>query len=62
MIDGGQLGLALGIGVEPDNHGFGRSRGGLTTKLHLDFEQGHKPVSIVITAGSGAILRSSSQP
>jgi hypothetical protein len=23
-----------GVGVEPDDHGLGRSRGGLTTKLH----------------------------
>ncbi|MFI6334183.1 transposase [Streptomyces sp. NPDC050535] len=40
-----------GIGVEPDDHGLGRSRGGLTTKLHLAVEQGQKPMSIVITAG-----------
>ncbi|WP_199818999.1 IS5 family transposase [Streptomyces sp. NRRL B-1347] len=40
-----------GIGVEPDDHGLGRSRGGLTTKLHLAVEQGQKPMSIVVTAG-----------
>ncbi|MFJ1547260.1 IS5 family transposase [Streptomyces sp. NPDC088246] len=34
----------------PD-HGLGRSRGGLTTKLHLAAEQGQRPMSIVITAG-----------
>ncbi|MFC4467491.1 IS5 family transposase [Streptomyces xiangluensis] len=33
------------------DHGLGRSRGGLTTKLHLAVEQGQKPMSIVITAG-----------
>nr|WP_237538210.1 IS5 family transposase [Streptomyces sp. SID4951] len=33
------------------NHGLGRSRGGLTTKIHLAVEQGQKPLSIVITAG-----------
>ncbi|MCQ8831675.1 IS5 family transposase [Streptomyces malaysiensis] len=33
------------------NHGLGRSRGGLTTKLHLAVEQRQKPMSIVITAG-----------
>ncbi|MGW1656569.1 IS5 family transposase [Streptomyces atratus] len=33
----------------PD-HGLGRSRGGLTTKIHLAVEQGQKPLSIVITA------------
>jgi transposase len=36
---------------EPDDHGLGRSRGGLTTKLHLAVEQGQKPLSLVITAG-----------
>lgn len=30
---------------------MGRSRGGLTTKLHLGCEQGQKPLSIVLTAG-----------
>ncbi|MFD1659177.1 hypothetical protein ACFSL4_13415 [Streptomyces caeni] len=29
-----------GVGVEPDDHGLGRSRGGLTTKLRLAVEQG----------------------
>ncbi|MEV7239374.1 IS5 family transposase [Streptomyces sp. NPDC051020] len=40
-----------GVATEPDDHGLGRSRGGLTTKLHLAVEQGQKPLSIVITAG-----------
>jgi transposase len=40
-----------GVSTEPDDHGIGRSRGGLTTKLHLAVEQGQKPMSIVITAG-----------
>ncbi|WP_435804355.1 IS5 family transposase [Streptomyces avermitilis] len=35
----------------PTNHGLGRSRGGLTTKLHLAVEQAQKPMSLVITAG-----------
>ncbi|MFE6548406.1 IS5 family transposase [Streptomyces sp. NPDC057746] len=39
------------VATEPDHHGLGRSRGGLTTKLHLAVEQGQKPKSIVITAG-----------
>ncbi|MFG2463097.1 IS5 family transposase [Streptomyces sp. NPDC048523] len=34
----------------PD-HGLGRSRGGLTTKLHLAVEQGQKPLSLLVTAG-----------
>ncbi|MFD9246431.1 IS5 family transposase [Streptomyces sp. NPDC059556] len=40
-----------GVDIEPADHGLGRSRGGLTTKLHLAVEQGQKPMSIVITAG-----------
>ncbi|MFE9783300.1 IS5 family transposase [Streptomyces sp. NPDC005775] len=34
----------------PD-HGLGRSRGGLTTKVHLAVEHGQKPLSFLITAG-----------
>jgi transposase len=30
---------------------LGRSRGGLTTKLHLACEQGQRPLSIVVTGG-----------
>nr|WP_244950259.1 transposase [Streptomyces griseofuscus] len=37
--------------AEPADHGLGRSRGGLTTKLHLAVEQRQKPMSIVIAAG-----------
>jgi transposase len=40
-----------GIDAEPADHGLGRSRGGLTTKVHLACEQGQKPLSVVITAG-----------
>jgi transposase len=40
-----------GIAAEPADHALGRSRGGLTTKVHLACEQGQKPLSIVITAG-----------
>jgi transposase len=40
-----------GTQAEPDDHALGRSRGGLTTKVHLACEQGQKPLSIVITAG-----------
>ena len=40
-----------GIQAEPADHGPGRSRGGLTTKVHLACEQGQKPLSVVITAG-----------
>jgi transposase len=39
------------VDTEPADHALGRSRGGLTTKLHLGCEQGQKPLSIVITAG-----------
>ena len=40
-----------GVRTEPLDHALGRSRGGLTTKLHLGCEQGQKPLSIVLTAG-----------
>ncbi|MGW6505940.1 IS5 family transposase [Nonomuraea angiospora] len=40
-----------GARTEPDDHGLGRSRGGLTTKMHLAVEQGQKPLSVVVTAG-----------
>ncbi|MFD8667660.1 IS5 family transposase [Streptomyces microflavus] len=40
-----------GIAVEPADHGLGRSRGGLSTKIHLAVEQGQRPLSVVITAG-----------
>ncbi|WP_432958977.1 IS5 family transposase [Micromonospora haikouensis] len=39
------------VAVEPADHALGRSRGGLTTKVHLACEQGQKPLSIVLTAG-----------
>ncbi|MFI7681038.1 IS5 family transposase [Actinophytocola sp. NPDC049390] len=37
--------------VEPVDHALGRSRGGLSTKLHLACEQGQKPLSLVLTGG-----------
>lgn len=40
-----------GVFTEPDDHGLGRSRGGLTTKIHLTVEQAQKLMSLVITAG-----------
>ena len=40
-----------GVQDEPADHGLGRSRGGLTTKVHLACEQRQKPLSVVITAG-----------
>ncbi|MDT0441365.1 IS5 family transposase [Streptomyces johnsoniae] len=40
-----------GVDTEPDDHGLGRSRGGLTTKIHLVTEQEQKPLSLLITAG-----------
>jgi len=38
-------------GAEPADHGLGRSRDGLSTKIHLSCEQRQKPLSVVITAG-----------
>ena len=40
-----------GLRTEPDDHGFGRSRGGLTTKIHLACEQDQRPLSLLVTAG-----------
>ncbi len=40
-----------GVRTEPADHALGRSRGELTTKVHLACEQGQKPLSIVLTAG-----------
>jgi transposase len=38
-------------GVEPDDHALGRSRGGLTTKLHLACEQDRKVLAFLVTGG-----------
>lgn len=38
-------------GGEPADHALGRSRGGLTTKIHLSCEQGQKVLSLLVTAG-----------
>jgi transposase len=43
--------LPGGAAAEPADHALGRSRGGLTTKLHLACEQGQKPMSMLLTAG-----------
>ncbi|WP_344895986.1 IS5 family transposase [Streptosporangium longisporum] len=40
-----------GVETEPGDHALGRSRGGLSTKLHLACEQGQKLLSLVLTAG-----------
>jgi transposase len=40
--------------AEPADHGLGRSRGGLTTKVHLACEQGQRPLSLLLTAGQCA--------
>jgi hypothetical protein len=38
-------------GAEPADHALGRSRGGLTTEIHLACEQGRRVLSLVVTAG-----------
>ena len=40
-----------GVVTEPDDHAVGRSRGGLTTKVHAAAEQGQRLMAMVITAG-----------
>ena len=42
-----------GVDNEPQDHGLGRSRGGLSCKLHLAVEAGQRPLSILVTAGQG---------
>jgi transposase len=44
-------GVGDGAGGEPADHALGRSRGGLTTKVHLACEQGQKVMSLLATAG-----------
>ncbi|MFC5639735.1 transposase, partial [Streptomyces bullii] len=36
---------------EPDDHAIGRSRGGLTTKIHLVADGRCRPLAFVLTAG-----------
>lgn len=36
---------------EPDDHGLGRSRGGLTTKIHALVDHLLRPVELITTAG-----------
>lgn len=37
--------------IEPPGHGIGRSRGGLSTKIHAAVDGGARPLSILITGG-----------
>jgi transposase len=39
---------------EPADHALGRSRGGLSTKVHLAVEAGRKPLATVLTPGQAA--------
>ncbi|MFF0706371.1 IS5 family transposase [Streptomyces tendae] len=36
---------------EPDDHGLGRSRGGLSTKVHLASDSYARPLALLVTAG-----------
>lgn len=47
----GQVQPPGGVETEPDDHGLGRSRGGISSKLHLACEQGQRPLSVLITPG-----------
>ena len=40
-----------GLSIEPEDHTLGRSRGGLTTKIHLSCDQGQRVLSLIVTAG-----------
>jgi hypothetical protein len=39
---------------EPADHALGRSRGGLSTKVHLAAEQGRKTLAMTLTPGQAA--------
>lgn len=39
-------------GVEPPDHAMGRSRGGLTSKVHLVADGRGRPLSMIVTAGN----------
>ena len=39
-------------GFEPPDHGIGRSRGGLTTKVHLVCDGRGRPLGMVVTGGN----------
>ncbi|MFJ6722650.1 transposase [Streptomyces sp. NPDC091259] len=36
---------------EPDDHALGRSRGGLTTKIHLACDGRGRPLAVLLTPG-----------
>src|ERR1700733_14337266 len=38
-------------GIEPPDHGIGRSRGGLTTKIHHLVDGAGRPLVVLLTAG-----------
>ncbi|MFJ9753259.1 IS5 family transposase [Streptomyces chartreusis] len=40
-----------GMASEPDDHAIGRSRGGLTTKIHLAVDSSFQVLAIAVTAG-----------
>lgn len=40
-----------GVDDEPADHALGRSRGGLSAKLHLACEQHQNPLTVVVTGG-----------
>ena len=45
--------------IEPPGHGIGRSRGGLTTKIHQAVDGHGRPLAIIVTGGQrndGAML------
>ena len=51
MTQGAELNYKNSAISEPDDHGLGRSRGGLTTKLHALTDTATCPVAMLLTAG-----------
>jgi transposase len=51
LAKGGALSYYKKAADEPDDHAIGRSRGGLTTKIHTLTDQREAPVTVRLTAG-----------
>jgi putative transposase len=51
VTQGAELNYKNSAISEPDDHGLGRSRGGLTTKLHALTDTATCPVAMLLTAG-----------
>ncbi|MFC8867995.1 IS5 family transposase [Streptomyces sp. NPDC057148] len=51
----GAVKRGLRDGSEPDDHALGRSRGGLSTKVHLASDNRARPLALYVTAGQAGV-------